>query len=73
VGVEQQKTTAKSVGFFLYTPYPGIHKGSVVDPDPDSALYLKAGVSSGFREPKQCRSMRIRIRHHPNPGQNLPP
>jgi hypothetical protein len=61
VGVDQQKTTAKSVGFFLYTPFTGIHEGSVVDPYPDSALHLNAGVGSGFREPKQCGSMRIRI------------
>jgi hypothetical protein len=51
MGVKQQKTTSKRLGYFLYMyfPFTGIHKGSVVDPDPDSALYLNAGLGSGFR------------------------
>ncbi len=71
--MEQQKTTAKSVGFFLYTTFTGIHKGSVGDPDPDSALYL---IGSGFRiqgdkAMRNCGSMLIWIRHHPDPVYKL--
>jgi hypothetical protein len=48
-GWEHKKTTAKSVGLFLYR-YCTPCKDSVVDLDPDSALYLIAG--SGFRDSK---------------------
>ncbi len=72
-GSSNRRRQQKSVGFFLYTPFTGIHKGSVVDQDSDSALYLITGVGSGFREPNQCGSIRIWIRVHPDRGQNLLP